>query len=107
MWQKKRDRYQEHLDEMRQRGIVYVPMVVSCYGRLHPETAVVMERLALQAARRLGVADHRPLLRRSRAALGVAVCRRAVAMARACLPKLTPESLQLMFGEEPEDAGAA
>ena len=54
--------------------------------------------IARQAARRVGVADHGPLLRRSRAAVGVALCRRAAAMVQACLPKLSPDGVQLLYG---------
>ena len=78
---------------------------MSCYGRLHPESANVLERIAGQAARRLGVRDQRPLLRRARAALGVALCCRAAAMARACLPKLSQESVALLLGARDEEEG--
>ena len=105
MHRMKLDRYAEHLDELRAAGIRYVPFVMSSWGRLHPEAANTLERLAMQAARRQGVADHRPLRRRAAAALGVAVQTRAVAMTRACLPKLSEEALRLLFGEAalPED----
>ena len=33
-----------------------------------------------------------------------AIVRRAVAMARACLPRPSPDALQLLFGEEPDSA---
>ena len=80
-------------------NVRYVPMVMSCYGRLHPETDVTLERIALQAGRRQGASNWNALLRRTRAAVGVAVVTRAVAMARACLPKLSEEALQLLYGE--------
>ena len=99
MHRKKLDRYAEHLDERRAAGIRYVPFVMSSHGRLHPEAANTLERLATQAARRQGVGDHRPLRRRAAAALDVAVQTRVVAMARACLPKLSEEALQLLSGE--------
>ena len=75
------------------------PPRVFCYGRLCPEAATTLERLAQQAARKQGVSNHRAILRRASTALNVAVQRRAVAMARACLPKLTEEALQFLFGE--------
>ena len=61
------------------------------------------QSLALNSAwarrhRRMGVADHGPLFRRSRAAVGVALCRRAAAMVQACLPKLSPDGVQLLYG---------
>ena len=81
------------------QNLRYVPVVMSCYGRLHHEAETVLERIALQAGRRQGVSSYRALLRRTRASLGVAVVTRAVAMARACLPKLQEEALQLLFAE--------
>ena len=98
MWVKKRGTYASHFDEMRAIGVTYVPMVLSCYGRWQPESAVTLERVCMQAARHLGIADHRPILRRAHAAAGVAVWRRAAAMARACLPRLAPEALDELFG---------
>ena len=99
MHKKKLETYQEYFEELAAQEVRYVPFIVSCYGRLHPEAATTLERLALQAARRQGVSNHRAILRRASTALNVAVQRRAVAMARACLPKLTEEALQLLFGE--------
>ena len=99
MNQKKLDKYAPFFEELAARGVRYVPFVLSCYGRLHPEATTTLERLALQAARRQGVSNHRALLRRAAAALGVAVQIRAVAMARACLPKLSEEALRLLLGE--------
>ena len=104
MWRAKRAHYATHEDEMRAAGVSYLPVVLSCFGRWHAESAAALERVAVQAARRLGIACHRPLLRRARAAIGVAVWRRAAAMARACLPRPSPEELALLFGEEADDA---
>ena len=106
MWRKKREKYEEYFEEMAANNVRYYPVVISCYGRLHPEAVTAMERIALQAGRRQGVANYKALLRRAQTALGVAVVTRAVAMARACLPKLTTEALQLLFGEDPDDNDA-
>ena len=105
------ERHSGHFEEMTAQGIRYVPLVLSCYGRWHPEAATTLERIALQAGRRQGVANHRALLRRASAAIGVVVQMRAVAMARACLPTLGEEALRLLFGEaaeadDLEDGGA-
>ena len=100
MWQKKRNTYAPYFDEMRAARVTYVPMVLSCYGRWHPESAVTLERVCRQAARRLGIADHRPLLSRAHAAAGVAIWRRAVAMARACLPRLAPADCDALLSGE-------
>ena len=99
MWRKKRTTYAPHFDEMRAIGVFYVPMVLSCYGRWHAESAVVLERICVQAARRLGLADHRAILRRAHAAAGVAVWRRAAAMVRACLPRLGAEEFSELLCE--------
>ena len=61
---------------------------------------MTLDRIALQAGRRQGATNYQSLLRRTKAALGVAVVTRAVAMARACLPKLDKEALQLLFAED-------
>ena len=103
MEEAKRARYGPFLHELAAQGIRYVPFVASCYGRLHPEADLAMERIGRQAARRLGVRDPQPLVRRPRAALGVAIRRRAAAMVTACIPPLDDEALQILFGE----AGAA
>ena len=97
---RKRNIYAPYFDEMRAAHDTYLPMVLSCYGRWHPESAVTLERVCRQAARRLGIADHRPLLSRAHAAAGVAIWRRAVAMARACLPRLTPADCDAMLSGE-------
>ena len=106
MWQRKRERYEEHFAEMAANNVRYVPMVLSCCGRLHPETDVTLERIALQAGRRQGASNWNALLRRTRAAVGVAVVTRAVAMARACLPRLDEEALRLLCGEDADDEAA-
>ena len=103
MWRRKRDHYSDFADEMRAAGVAYVPLVVSCYGRWHADSVVVLERIAMQACRRLGIGDHRPLLRRAHSALGVALWRRAVAMARACLPSHSAEELCILFGDGEAD----
>ena len=103
MWRQKRSHYADHAGELRAIGVTYVPMVLSCYGRWHAESAAALDRVMVQASRRLGIACHRPLLRRARAAIGVAVWRRAAAMVRACLPKPSREELALLFGEPADD----
>ena len=99
MWERKRNHYREHLGEMEAAGIRYLPIVASCYGRAFPDSVATVERIAQQAARRAGVADHRSLLRRSRAAVGVAIWRRAALMAHACLPRLSRESAAVLLAE--------
>ena len=99
MWNRKRGHYGEHLEDMPLRGLRYVPLVFSCYGRVHADLAAALTLVAKQAARRLGVAHHGPILQRAMAGIGVAMWRRAAAMARACSPQLSRERLSLMCGE--------
>ena len=60
---------------------------------MHTES---LEPIACWAARRLGVADHRPLVMRTAAAAGVALCRQTTAVVQACLPKLSLGSFRLV-----------
>ena len=99
MWRKKRDRYAAYHEEMRYRGIVYCPLVISYYGRWHDDSFGIFDRIAIQACRRLGIQGYRGLVRRSHASVGVAIWRRAVVMARACLPRLDADELGLLFGD--------
>ena len=66
MWRRKHGTYVEHFDEMRAIGVTYVPVVLSCYGRWPADSAVTLERVCQQAARRLGIDAHRHILRRPR-----------------------------------------
>ena len=70
MWQGKNDKYAEYFNEMAQHNLRHKPVVMSCYGGLHPEAAVTPERIAMQAARKQGVTNHGSLLRRTKAAPG-------------------------------------
>ena len=70
--------------DLEAEGLVYRPLTWSCYGREHPDTSVVLERLARRAARRSGASSWRQVLRRLRADIGAALARRAAAMLRAC-----------------------
>ncbi len=101
MYQGKMNKYEQHLPALTSRGIRYKPMVMSAYGRWHPDSLVTMEAIARRAARKRGFLDHRLLLRRSLASIGVLVWRRAAAMVRSCLPKPTAEEMALLFGHDP------
>ena len=103
MWVKKSGNYAEHFPVLAHTGVRYMPLVFSCYGRAHLNTDSAMEQLARQAARRTGFADHRPLLRRARAAVGVALWRRAAAMVTACLPRLSQDCLRVLYGACEDD----
>ena len=99
MWKEKRKHYEDHLEAMERVGLRYYPIVFSCYGRVHVGAVTSLELVAKQAARRMGVSNYQPMLRRAHVAFGVAIWRRAVAMVRACLPTLSDESLNLAFGD--------
>ena len=89
MFQRMKDRYAKYFERMAQQNIRYVPVVLSCYGRLNPEAADTLDRVAgASGATTEGPGTTRALRRRAAAALEVAVVTRAVAIVRACLPKL-------------------
>ena len=100
MFNRKRHAYRKVLDELENReGILYRPLVWSTWGRMHPEAQVILKAMSVQAARRHGLRDHRLVLRRTCAAVGVQLMRRAVGMLRACIPSLHAAEEQLLFDE--------
>ena len=84
---RKRRKYAKYLPALEAEGVVYKPMVWSCWGREHPDTTAALTSLARQAARRRGLGTHKELLRQTRARVGAALARRTSAMLRACLPR--------------------
>ena len=92
MVRRKQQAYAPFFGELRQRGVRYQPMVWSSYGRAHVEAEDTLQGLARAAARRRGIPDWRPLLRRSRAAISVELQRRLGGQLRRCLPEEPPES---------------
>ena len=78
--------YEPHVEEFRQRGMVYTPMIWSAYGRPHSETEVLLRNIAKRAARRKGIADFENILRRAVARIGCAIWKRAARMVLQCLP---------------------
>ena len=101
MYRTKMARYEQYLPGLTRRGIRYKPMILSAYGRWHPDSLLTMEAITKRAARKRGYMDHRLLLRRALASIGVLVWRRACAMVRSCLPKPTAEEMALTFGFDP------
>ena len=98
MYRRKRRAYAPHLRELEEeQDVAYRPMVWSAYGRAHPETEAMLTSMAVLAARRRGLRDHRPILRRVRCAIGVALVRRAVQMVHACIPHLDAEEERPLF----------
>lgn len=92
MARRKRCDYQMHFAELDTAGVVYRPLVWSTFGREHPDTTVVLEALARQAARRQGLQSHAEVLRRTRAAVAAHLARRAVLMVRSCLGECSDDS---------------
>jgi len=101
MYRTKMAKYEQYLPGLTHRGIRYKPMILSAYGRWHPDSLLTMEAITKRAARKRGYMDHRLLLRRALASIGVLVWRRACAMVRSCLPKPTAEEMALTFGFDP------
>ena len=58
----------------------------------------MLEAMAMQAARRRGLQDHRLILRRVRCAIGVRLASRAARMVLGCIPRLAAEDA-FLFGE--------
>ena len=76
----------------------YCPIIFSCYGRIHVESACVLRILAQAAARRHGIIDYKSLLSRLYRNVGVEIWRRAALMVRTCVPKLSDLEVQLLTG---------
>ena len=64
--------------------VIYRPLIWSCYGREHAHTTAAITAIARRVARRQGLADHRRLLARFRAAVEEALARRSARMVHAC-----------------------
>ena len=103
MYDRKRHDYRQHLQELEAQDITYRPMVWSAWGRAHPETVVMLDAMARQAARRRGLRDHRFILRRTNAAVGAQIMRRAVRMCLACVPHLE-EAESHLFLNAPDES---
>ena len=85
MRRRKQAKYAPYSDDLSVAGVVYRPLVWSCYGREHADTTATLTAMARRIARRRGLADHKPVLSRMRAAVGVALARRSARMVHACL----------------------
>ena len=59
----------------------------------------IINKIGMTAARKVGVVNWDSLVHRTFENIGVALVRRGVAMYKACLPPLSPEALDLMFGD--------
>ena len=84
MRRRKLTKYGRFLQELLETNVVYRPLIWSRYGREHADTTAAITAIARRAARRQGLADHRRLLGRFRAAVGVALARCSARMVHAC-----------------------
>ena len=100
MRKKKLKDYGPFLKELGDRGIRYIPLAFSTFGRIHAEAFTILEHICIKAARHRGLHDHQLLWRRFQVNLGVAIWRRAAAMVQSCLPVLTESALDLLFGRD-------
>lgn len=88
--------YARHLPELERKGITYVPLTFSCFGRRHGTTSKIMREAAVRAARSRGSLDHAVLLQRWHATVTAEIWRRAARMVKRCLPKLDNVALTLL-----------
>ena len=91
---RKEDHYSVVLDELKAEGVVYKPLVWTCWGRPSPDAQAALRTLSFVAARRLGLCDARGLEQRARALVAAMLWRRAAAMVLACLRRATAEEVQ-------------
>ena len=96
MVQEKLRHYANIIPELERNAIRYVPITFSSYGRRHQTTSKIMIQAATLAARSRGLPDHKPLLRRWHCTVSTEIWRRAAAMARSCLPKISEDAGRLL-----------
>ena len=63
MFQTKLDKYRPYFEALSAQDIRYIPLVFSCYGRVHPQAEATLDTIVRVAARRRGLGDHHLLLR--------------------------------------------
>ena len=85
------------------QAITYESLIVSCYGRCHPDSVEVLDYIARKIARQRGLNDHVGLLYSTRRNISAAIWRRAAKMIHACLPQHSKESIDLLFGVDPSN----
>ena len=105
--QKKVTKYGAVLDELREEGIEYRPLVWTCWGRADGNAQEAMRTMAAAAARRRGYGDPRPLARHLAAQVGTQIWRRAACMVIACMPNAPSEDVRglLPLRGDPEWGG--
>ena len=91
---RKVDKYRDVLEEMRDEGIGYRPLVWSCWGRPSSDAAQAVRSIAAAASRRRGLGDPAQLERHLCGVIGAQIWRRAACMVLACLPETPAVDVQ-------------
>ena len=84
MDQRKRERMAPFRDQLEASGVEYHPFAISCWGRLHPGAAQMLQNIAKRTARREGGASQSAVLHRLRGRITVEIMRRAACMLIQC-----------------------
>ena len=91
---RKMNKYGPFLDELKEAGIDYRPLVWSCWGRPGGDAQQAVRSIAAAAARRRGLGDPAPLERHIRGVISSQIWRRAACMVLACLPNAPAEEVR-------------
>ena len=93
MRQRKAARIAPFTDELENSGIVYKPIIFSCFGRPHADAKQLIQSFARRLARRRGT-EAAVEERRLAGRIGVQVWRRAARMVRRCLPDTADDAVE-------------
>jgi hypothetical protein len=93
MRQRKAARIEPFANELERGGIVYKPIVFSCFGRPHADAKKLIQNFARRVARRRGT-EAAVEERRLAGRLGLQVWRRAARMVRRCLPDTADDAAE-------------
>ena len=91
MVRKKLSDFAPYFDELRDDRVEYRPLVWTCWGRPHVDATDAIRSMAAAAARRQGAVCAHDIERRTRAAVGVQLWKRAARMVASCRPGLDTE----------------
>ena len=80
--------YRDVLPELADEGIVYRPLIWTCWGRPHCDVGPALASMAAAASRRRGGAPPAVLARRAKGLIGIQLWRRAASMVAACIPTI-------------------
>ena len=94
-------KYARILEELRQAGIAFRPMIWTSDGVPHPAVVRSLQVAADKASRRMGADAKSGLLKRWKHEITIAILRRRAAMVRECLPRLGARELRILEGPSP------